>query len=223
MSCTDGDGRLVLASGSPRRREIMESAGLRFEVERPGVPEGPPAAGERAENYARRMARDKASAVSARLERGTILGADTVVVLDGAMLGKPGSAREAVEMLRRLRGRDHCVTTGLAAVDSKTGRMETSAVTSTVYMRRYGDDEIADYVASGEPFDKAGAYGVQDTQFSPAERVEGCYLNVVGLPLCRAADLLSRMGVSCVQGGMRDTDGRCVDCGPTAMQGERAE
>ena len=196
---------------------------MRFEVVRPGVPEGPPASGERAEDYARRMARDKASAVSSRLGRGVVLGADTVVVLDGAILGKPGSAGHAVEMLRRLRGRGHCVITGLAAIDAGTGRVEAAAVTSTVYVRRYGDDEIVDYVASGEPFDKAGAYGVQDTQFSPAERVEGCYLNVVGLPLCRAAELMARMGVSCLQGQARDSDGLCTDCGPTAMQGEEAE
>lgn len=201
----------------------MESAGLEFEVVLSDVTEGPPAAGERAEQYAERMARHKASAVSARLGRGTVIGADTVVVLDGAILGKPASAREAVEMLRRLRGRDHGVATGLAVVDSDSGRVETAAVTSTVRMRRYDDDEIAAYVASGEPFDKAGAYAVQDTQFRPAERVEGCYLNVVGLPLCRAAELLARMEVSCIQGQVRDSDGLCADCGPSAGQGEGGE
>ncbi len=201
----------------------MESAGLRFEIVRPDVPEGPPIVGERAEDYARRMARDKASAVSARLERGTVLGADTVVVLDGAILGKPESASHAVEMLRRLRGRDHDVTTGLAAVDSETGRVETAAVTSVVHMRLYDDREVAAYVESGEPFDKAGAYGVQDHAFRPADRVEGCYLNVVGLPLCRATELMAHMGVPYAQGRMRDTNGLCADCWPPAGQGERGE
>ena len=90
-------------------------------------------------------------------------------------------------------------------------------------MRRYGDGEIEAYVASGEPFDKAGAYAVQDTHFRPADRVEGCYLNVVGLPLCRAAELLSRIGVAGVQGQVRGPSGLCADCGPSAGQGETGE
>lgn len=219
MSCADGDRRLVLASGSPRRREIMESAGLAFEVVVSDVTEGPPAAAERAEHYAARMAREKASTVSGRLEEGVVLGADTVVVVEGAILGKPASSSEAVEMLCRLRARDHEVITGLAAVDSQTGRAKTVAVTSTVHMRRYGDDEIAAYVASGEPFDKAGGYAVQDLHFRPARRVEGCYLNVVGLPLCSAADLLGRVGLPCVPGRMSDQSGRCQGCRPGDGQG----
>ena len=198
----------------------MESAGLAFEVVLSDVTEDPPAAGERAEQYATRMARQKASAVSDRLEQGIVLGADTVVVLEGSILGKPISSSEAVEMLCRLRGRDHEVATGLAVVDSQTGRAETAAVTSTVHMRRYDDAEIAAYVASGEPFDKAGAYAVQDMHFRPAERVEGCYLNVVGLPLCEAADLLSRMGVHCGLGQKRGPGSPCTDCGSSAGEGE---
>ncbi len=219
MSCTDGDRRLVLASGSPRRREIMESAGLAFEVVQSDVTEDPAAPGERPDRYAVRMARQKASAVSPSLGRGIVLGADTVVVLDGAILGKPASAREAVDMLRGLRGRDHGVTTGLAVVDSESGRVETVASTSTVHMRQYDDDEIAAYVASGEPFDKAGGYGVQDPCFSPAERVEGCYLNVVGLPLCTTADLLSRVGLDCAREQLRDRPGSCTGCDSRARQG----
>ena len=223
MGCAGSDGQLVLASSSPRRREILESAGLEFEVVVPDVPEGPPFAAERPAEYVQRMARDKAAAVSDRLGRGVALGADTVVVLYGEILGKPTSAGHAEEMLRRLRGRDHEVTTGLVAMDSGTGRVEMAAVTSTVHMRRYDDGEIAAYVVSGEPFDKAGAYAVQDLNFRPADRVEGCYLNVVGLPLCRAADLLSRMGVPGVRGQMRGPGGLCTDCGPSAWQGGRGE
>ena len=220
MSCTANGGRLVLASGSPRRREIMESAGLEFEVTLSDVTEGPPADGESAKQYATRMAQQKASAVADRLGGGIVLGADTVVVLDGAILGKPASASEAVEMLGRLRDRDHGVTTGLAVVDSETGRVRTAAVTSTVHMRPYDDDEIAAYVASGEPFDKAGGYAVQDAHFRPAKGVEGCYLNVVGLPLCTAADLLSRVGLPCVQEPVSDRSGRCAGCLPDEGQGE---
>ena len=214
------DGRLVLASGSPRRREILESAGLEFEVEAPNVFESPPSAGEDAEDYAQRMACHKALAVSARLGRGVVLGADTVVVLEGEILGKPESASQAEEMLDRLRGRGHEVATGLAAVDSLTGRVETAAVTSTVHMREYDDDEVAAYVASGEPFDKAGAYGVQDPDFRPAEGVEGCYLNVVGLPFCRAAALLSSLGLSWAQGQVSGPGDRCTACKPPVWDGE---
>ena len=223
MGCAGNDGQLVLASGSPRRREILESAGLEFEVVLSDVTEDPPTSGERAEQYATRMARRKASSVATKVGRGVVLGADTVVVVDGAILGKPVTRSEAVEMLRRLRGRDHGVTTGMAVVESETGLVETAAVASTVQMRRYGDGEIEAYVASGEPFDKAGAYAVQDTHFRPADRVEGCYLNVVGLPLCRAAELLSRVGVAGVQGQMRGPGGLCMDCGPSAGQEEGGE
>ena len=223
MTCAAKGTGLVLASGSPRRREILETAGLEFEVVLSDVTEGPPSPGELADRYATRMAGCKASAVSVRLERGTVLGADTVVVLDGAILGKPASANEAREMLVSLRGRDHGVTTGVAVVDSETGCVETAAVTSTVRMRRYGDDEIAAYVASGEPFDKAGGYAVQDPDFSPAEGVDGCYLNVVGLPLCTAADLLSRVGPVCIPERLGGRSGLCEGCGPGDRQGERRE
>ena len=223
MSCAGKDGRLVLASCSPRRREILESAGLEFEVVAPDVTEDSPDEGERAEHYAMRMARRKASSVATKVGRGVVLGADTVVVVDGAILGKPVTRSEAVEMLRRLRGREHGVTTGMAVVDSAAGLVETAAVASTVHMRRYDDEEIEAYVASGEPFDKAGAYAVQDTHFRPADRVEGCYLNVVGLPLCRAAELLSRAGVAGVQGQVRGPSGLCADCGTSAGQGETGE
>ena len=223
MDCPGNDGQLILASGSPRRREILESAGLEFEVVLSDVTEDSPDEGERAEHYAMRMARRKASAVASKVGRGIVLGADTVVVVDGAILGKPVTPSEADEMLRRLRGRDHGVTTGLAVVESETGRVEMASVTSTVHMRRYGDGEIAAYVASGEPFDKAGAYAVQDENFRPADRVEGCYLNVVGLPLCRAAELLSRMGAPGARRQMRGPGGLCADCGPSAGQEEGGE
>ena len=218
MTCTASRAGLVLASGSPRRREILESAGLAFEVVVSRVTENPPAPNEGAGEYAMRMARLKAEAVSAKMGHGIVLGADTVVVLGGAILGKPTSVAEAVEMLRGLRDRDHGVTTGLVVVDSETGRVEAAAVASTVHMRPYDDDEIAAYVASGEPFDKAGGYAVQDVHFRPAEKVEGCYLNVVGLPLCKAADLLARMGLPRVQGLALGSGGPCADCGPSARR-----
>ena len=224
-----GHKQLVLASGSPRRREILESAGLRFEVEPPGIFESPPLDGEPAERYVGRLAWEKASEVSGRLgtsiapassssaldtgrESKVVLGADTVVVLDGEILGKPASHRQAVGMLRRLRGRAHQVTTGVVVVDGGPGQCASVAVSSEVHMRCYGNAEIAAYVASGEPFDKAGGYAVQDGDFRPADGVEGCYLNVVGLPLCEALTLLSRTGCAATPRKGWKPPSQCAEC-----------
>lgn len=139
--------------------------------------------GEAPEARARRVAEMKASA--ALVDRqGVAIGADTIVVLDGQALGKPGDADEARSMLERLRGRRHEVVTGVAVVNSETGSRYVTTVTTTVWMRDYGDDEIAAYVAQGEPFDKAGSYAIQSESFRPVARIQGCYLNVVGLPAC---------------------------------------
>jgi MAF protein len=122
-----------------------------------------------------------------------VLGADTLVVLDGQTLGKPAGASEARDMLRTLRAGPHWVLTGVALRDSN--ECEWGAVVSTrVHMREYGEEEVAAYIARGEPFDKAGAYAIQDRLFHPVERVEGCFLNVVGLPLCAVARGLQTLG-----------------------------
>ena len=151
--------RLVLASASPRRRELLASLGVEFEVAPSAadetLPEGPPT------TAAVLLALRKASAVAARRREGVVLGADTLVVVDDEVLGKPAGPDDARRMLRRLRGREHRVVTGIAVVDAATGRQATEAVVSRVRMADYPDEAIEAYVASGEPLDKAGAYAIQ--------------------------------------------------------------
>ena len=141
-----------------------------------------------------------------------VIGADTAVVVDGEVLGKPAHRAEAFEMLRRLRGRTHRVMTGVTVVDAVSRRAASTSRTTDVLMRRYADDEISAYVDTGSPFDKAGGYAVQDPVFAPAESVDGCYLNVVGLPLCDTLDLLAGMGADAdLDPDWSPPDG-CVEC-----------
>ena len=186
---------LVLASSSPRRTEILGRLGLAFETDEPGVdePEAPPGADP--VEIARGLALAKARAVASRRSEGAVLGADTVVELDGVVLGKPHDEADAARMLRNLRGREHRVITAVALVDAATGEAAEGYRASRVLMREYTDDEIAVYVASGAPMDKAGAYGVQDEAFAPAAEVRGCHLNVVGLPVCETLKLAERFGL----------------------------
>jgi septum formation protein len=143
-----------------------------------------------------RLALAKARAVAARVGTGIVLGADTVVAIDGDALGKPAGPDEARAMLRRLRGRAHEVITGVAVVDAGTGRAERTAVTSRVRMGDYGEREIEAYVATGEPLDKAGAYAIQGAGGALVAGYEGSYSNVVGLPLEETARLLAAFGVA---------------------------
>jgi septum formation protein len=154
-------------------------------------PPGPPASAVAA------VARDKARAVAREWSGGpaVVLGADTEVVLDGRYLGKPRDAADAALMLRALGGRTHEVVTGVALVEAPSGREETIAVTTRVTMIAAGDDEIAAYVATGEPLDKAGAYAVQGQGGHLVARVDGCFTNVVGLPVGATRRLLERWGV----------------------------
>jgi septum formation protein len=143
----------------------------------------------------RALALAKARAVAGRVGRAVILGADTAVVLAGEVFGKPESPEDARRMLRALRGREHEVITGVALVEAPSGREETAAVVSRVLMRGYSEAEIEAYVASGEPFDKAGAYAVQAAGGALVGKVDGCYTNVVGLPLTTTRRLLESWGI----------------------------
>lgn len=185
---------LILASGSPRRVELLSSFDLPFAVRTSGVPED---VDDESDVGAMtiHLAERKASAVAAGLDSGLVIGADTTVALDQLVLNKPLDEADAVRMLRLLRGRAHHVWTGIAVIDAASGRRETGAVRSVVRMRAYSDDEIGAYVATGEPLDKAGAYAIQGGAGVFVERIDGCYANVVGLPLCKLAALLSRFGV----------------------------
>ena len=186
---------LVLASSSPRRTEILGRLGLPFEADEPGVDEPDADPGADPVEVARERALEKARAVAGRRDAGSVLGADTVVELDGVVLGKPRNEQDAARMLRDLRGREHRVITAVAFVDAATGETAEGYRASRVLMRDYADDEVAAYVASGAPMDKAGAYGVQDEAFAPASEVRGCYLNVVGLPVCETLKLADRFGL----------------------------
>ena len=187
---------LVLASASRRRRELAAAFDPPVRSFAPAGDELPRRDGEAPEELVRRLALAKAREAAQRESGGLILAADTVVVLDGAILGKPSTPAEAREMLARLRARVHCVVTGVTLLDAESGQATFSAKSTDVTMRRYSDAELESYVASGEPFDKAGAYAVQDRSFHPAESVNGCYLNVVGLPMCDVATLLKQQGSS---------------------------
>lgn len=187
-----GCGRIVLASASPRRREILESLGLEFEL-RPSEVVETPLPGERPKEMAGRLARAKARA--ALPQAGEIaLGADTVVALDGKILGKPASPTEALLMLRQLRGRWHEVISAVSLVSGSPVHERTGIERTRVRMRNYSDREVQSYVASREPLDKAGGYAIQDPLFHPVERIEGCYLNVVGLPVCKLLEGLQLFG-----------------------------
>ncbi len=187
--------RILLASNSPRRRELMALGDWTFnvlvtnvdETQRPGEPPG---------DYVLRLAEDKARAAAPRAEAGEIVvAADTTVVDGDSLLGKPADATEAVVMLRRLRGHKHQVYTGLAALDSSTGNLMKDLCVTDVPMREYSDDEIARYVASGDPLDKAGAYAIQHDEFHPVAGLAGCFASVMGLPLCHLLRLLEQLDV----------------------------
>ncbi len=190
---------LLLASGSPRRRDILGRLGFPFTVVPADLDEEAFAAAFQGSfpDLVEALAVEKALAVAASVPEfaGVILAADTTVILDGEMLAKPADSADAGRMLRRLRGRMHQVATGVALYDCRE-RVCTSGQRSTaVWMRDYSDAEIAAYVATGDPLDKAGAYAVQHERFRPVERVEGCYLTVVGLPLCLVTRLLCERGI----------------------------
>ena len=185
-------GTPILASASPRRRELLAQAGYRFQVEASSVEESR-RPGEDAIRFATRLAREKAEEVFSRhpssAEAVTVLGADTVVVCDGEVMGKPVDAAEAARMLLLLSGRTHQVVTGVAVVWA-SGSAEVAAELTQVTMRTLSPQEVSDYVAGGEPMDKAGAYAIQGYAGRWIPRISGCYFNVVGLPLALVASLL---------------------------------
>jgi septum formation protein len=184
--------RLLLASASPRRRELLAAAGFAFDAEPVDVderrePGEPPAL------YVDRVARLKASAAAARYPARPVIGADTAVVVDGDVLGKPADANDAARMLRRLAGRSHDVLTGVAL--AWQGRMLSEVTRTRVHMDPLSDEEIAAYAATGEPADKAGGYAIQGRASLFIPHIEGSFANVVGLPVAAVLHLLKRAGV----------------------------
>ena len=185
---------LVLASASPRRQELLRNAGISFTVQPADVYETP-LPGELPRECAERLARDKALAVWRLRPQDVVLGADTIVVVDEAILGKPIDPADAARMLRQLSGRVHRVITGVCVVEAAgTGEnreLRTASEATLVTMNDLSDDEIRDYVATGEPMDKAGAYAIQGMASRWIPRIEGDYSNVVGLPVALVYRMLS--------------------------------
>jgi septum formation protein len=191
---------LILASSSPRRRQLLSWLSLPFEISVADIDETPYPA-ENPGAYTLRLASAKAAAVANRLsaisEAALILASDTTVSIDGEILGKPVNAQHAREMLALLRGRTHQVYTAIVLARFNQPELTELCVVD-VPMRRYSDDEMADYIASGDPLDKAGAYAIQHTGFHPVERLGGCYASVMGLPLCHVLRLFDRAGLPVV-------------------------
>jgi septum formation protein len=183
---------LVLASRSPRRTELLRAAGILFEVQPADVDETRHP-GESPDVHVRRLAEAKARAVAAQRPEAAVLGADTVVVVDGRMLGKPQDADEAATMLRALGGREHEVVTGVALVGPSGTRVEVDR--TRVRVSKLSQTEIAWYVATGEPLDKAGAYAIQGLASRFIEAIEGSYSNVVGLPIALVYQMLTTTGL----------------------------
>jgi septum formation protein len=195
---------LILASASPRRYDLLTRLGVDFTVEISGIDEtaltlkGPPAA------QAVASANAKARAVADRFLNRWVLGADTMVVLEGEIFGKPGDKHEAAGMLRRLSGQTHGVVTGIALCKREDGAWEewTDHEETLVRMGALTDGDIEAYVNSGEPMDKAGAYGIQDKGAFLVQGLEGCYFNVVGLPLRKTGLLLLKAGIPLWRGAL---------------------
>ena len=184
---------LILASASPRRRELLQQIGLDFTVITADIDETP-LAGEDGIGYTLRLAEAKARAVLVLHPESVVIGADTTVAVDGEILGKPSDANDAAHMLRLLRGRRHQVTTAVALLTRE--QTLTAAETTQVFFGDMTDEDIAAYIATGEPTDKAGAYAIQGIAAQWIPRIEGDYSNVVGLPLARLVELLKSISLS---------------------------
>lgn len=196
---------LVLASQSPRRRELLALIGLAHEV-RPADIDESYLDGETPEQHCERLARGKAAALAGQVDRdAVVIGSDTIVVVDGLVLGKPADDADAARMLRMLRGRSHTVLTAVAVARGR--RMESAVERVSVSFREIDDAEIASYIATREPMDKAGAYGIQGYGATIVSRIEGDYFAVMGLALNLLVRLLGRVG-------LRYEFGRLIETAP---------
>jgi septum formation protein len=187
------DMRVILASQSPRRRELLTLIGIKHEVLPADIDESL-LPGELPAPHAERLARAKAHAIAEREPGAVVIAADTIVVVDGDVLGKPRDRSEARAMLKRLSGRTHTVLTAIAV--ARESRTESAVESVDVTFRALSDEEITAYIATGEPMDKAGAYGIQGYGATIVERVDGDYFSVMGLGLRRLVDLLERVGAA---------------------------
>ncbi|MBI9048727.1 MAG: septum formation protein Maf [Anaerolineaceae bacterium] len=189
---------LLLASTSPRRRQMLAWMVADFEMMSFDIDESI-IAGEKAEAYVFRMAKSKARhALQGNEHYKLILSSDTIVVQDGKILGKPENEAQARAMLQRLRGKIHKVLTAISVVNPESGLMITDCCIANVPMRNYSDEEIEHYIQSGDPFDKAGSYAIQNESFHPVEHFSGCFACVMGLPLCHVIRQMKKQGISII-------------------------
>lgn len=206
--------RLVLASQSPRRADLLRRAGYQFDVHPAHIDEST-RDGEGPEAFVERLAREKAAAI-ARLRPGdVVIGADTVVVVNHVVMGKPNDAAHARDMLRRLSGRTHEVLTGVAV--AAAGRMDAEVIRTLVQFTQLSEEDLAWYLRTGEPADKAGAYGVQGLASRFVERIEGSYCNVVGLPVSAVARLLRAVSPAGAFDDLRPTPENGADLASSAV------
>lgn len=185
--------KLILASASPRRHQLLQALGVPFTAIPAAIDEGQ-APDEDPLAYVKRMAHTKARQMAQHYPEAFVLGADTIVIVDTAILGKPRDAAHARQMLRRLSSRDHLVVTALALLQHTTERTQCDTACTRVYFRSLTPEDIDTYLATDEPFDKAGAYAIQGGGGAFVATIEGCYTNVVGLPVKRTAALLRAAG-----------------------------
>jgi septum formation protein len=185
---------VILASSSPRRQELLRQIGIIFRSYPTHVDERT-LSGETPEVYVLRIASHKATIAAQGIEKGIVIAADTIVVIDDTILGKPADERDAERMLSMLSGRMHRVITGISVLDAATGKTLTRTAVTKVWFRLLSDNEIRSYVESGEPLDKAGAYGIQEKGALLVEKIEGCYFNVVGLPVSLLGEMLRTFNI----------------------------
>ena len=186
--------KIILASGSPRRKELLENIGLKFDIEPAGFVEEIPI-GLSPHGIAQLLSLEKARKVAINHPNAIIIGADTLGVFDGKILSKPHHELQAKKILNMLAGNSHIVITGFTVIDSKTGKELTKSVETFVHLRELTNEEIDSYIATGEPLDKAGAYALQGLGALLVDRIEGDYYNVIGLPLSALAETLREFGV----------------------------
>ncbi|MDW7740017.1 MAG: Maf family protein [Bacillota bacterium] len=186
---------IILASASPRRAKLLRQAGIPFRVIYPSVSEKFEES-EDPEKIVLKLAYDKAAIVAGKIEHGYIIAADTLVVFENNILGKPKDREDALRMLQRINGKMHKVITGLVLFDAASKNWLEGVAVTKVWFKKLSDDAIDAYLDTGEPLDKAGAYGIQEKAALFVEKIEGCYTNVVGLPLGLLYNMMNQMNVS---------------------------
>jgi len=187
--------KIILASGSPRRKKLLEQIGMEFEIIPSKVDESRFGIDDPKELVVT-LAIEKAKDVAARLKEGIVIGVDTVGLIDGEILGKPHTRENAIRMLEKLSGREHMVYSGLAVIDAGSGKMESALVETRVKFRELSRKIIEKYVDSENVLDKAAAYAIQEGAAAFVERIEGCYYNIVGLPLAKLSEILEKFSVT---------------------------